>query len=81
MSDTDKQSLLAAYWLIGVQGAWAHRGQPKWVDRRELAQHYQTAVELAGGGTFRGPLVIWELLSYVEKLSAKVTPPLRFNKV
>lgn len=79
LTETDCKAMQAAFWLLGVQGAWSHRGRPKWVDRQELARHYKTAVEVAGGGTFRGPLVIYELMSYVEKLSAKVTPPIRFN--
>lgn len=79
MSDVDNNATIAAYWLLGVHGAWSIRGIPKWVDRQELFKHYTTALAVARGGTFRGPRVIWELMTYVEKLSARVTPPIRFD--
>lgn len=80
MTAIDFQSMCAAYWLIGVHGAWTKRGIPKWVNRKEFWKHVQTAFELVRGGTFRGPIVVYDLLDYVEELSQKVTPPMRFSE-
>jgi hypothetical protein len=76
----DHAAQLAAFWLIGVAAGFrARRGYPSWLDRREFCKHEQTAREVAGGGTFRGPLVIYDLIAYVEKVSLYLHPPLRFG--
>jgi hypothetical protein len=60
-------------------GAWRIRGIPKWVDRKLYNQQITTAYEIVSGGTFRGSVVVYELISYVDGLSCRVPPRLRFK--
>lgn len=80
MTKTDLNALTSAFWLIGLDGGWKIRGYPKWLNRKEFFEQVRTAHELASGGTFRGPLVIYSLIDFVEELSKKVTPPIRFSQ-
>lgn len=85
MATVSPQSLLdqnmqaAAFWLLGVNAAFRARGFPKWVERPTFFKHVQTAHEILAGGTYRGPLVLYDLLEYVERLSQHLAPPIKFK--
>lgn len=70
---------LAAFWLTGIGAAFKERGYPSWLCRRDFFRHELTAHRIAAGGKVGGPVPLWELLSYSEELSKRLTPPLRFQ--
>lgn len=70
---------IAAFWLLGVAGAFRIRGFPKWLDRQEFFRHEDTALKVSRNAAFT-PMPLWELVPYVERLSQRISPPLRLNK-
>ena len=74
MNQSERDALIAAYWLLGVAGGFRERGFPSWLERREFFSHEATAYEISFGGTFRGPIPICELIAYVGALSKRLSP-------
>lgn len=78
MSKADYAAALSAYWLLGVAASLRKRGFPKWLDRAEFFKQEETALAIARNANYRGPLVVYGLIDYVQHLSQTLTPPLKF---
>ena len=82
LSPTSIKVQLAACWMLGAFSMVKLRGFPRRLGtshaaRHEFHQHVNTALELVKcGSTARGPLVLYDLVAYVERTAPKFHDPL-----
>lgn len=82
LTATDLKVQQAACWILGMFSAFATRGCPRQIrgvpfDRVEFDTHVDIALELVRDGcTSRGPIVLYALIEYVERMAPRFHPPL-----
>jgi hypothetical protein len=82
LTATDLKVQRAACWILGMHVAFRMRGYPKkfiktQADRDAFHAQVNTALELIKHGvTSRGPLVLYDLIAYVNTYAPRFHPPL-----
>lgn len=82
LTATDLKVQRAACWILGMYAMTTVRGFPRklgttYAARREFRQHVNTALELVKfGTTAHGPLVLYEMIDYVDRTATKFHPAL-----
>lgn len=77
-SCSGQKELIAAAWLFGMYSAFKARGITKSIDRSEFFKHVNTAFAVTKGLVFN-PIPVCEMVSYVESLSDRMSPPIVFE--
>lgn len=82
LTATDLKVQRAACWILGAYAIISERGFPRklgttYSARCEFHQHVNTALELVKEGTTaRGPLVLYDLIDYVDRTAPRFHSPL-----